>query len=148
MRKYKGVSVVFYTDGGEFVLQERGHFSKFGEEWSFFGGGVEAGESFEEAAKREIREELDHDLNTFTVHKDFINISPRKNKDEEFEQHSHIGVISSKVPNDFHNRPVNEGIGMKKFSYEDAIKLNMFPEAKYILDEMRLLIGNEKINNS
>lgn len=49
---------VFFTDDGKLVLQKR---SDCGE-WGFFGGLAELGESLEEAAVREIREESGYDV--------------------------------------------------------------------------------------
>lgn len=42
----------------ELLLQDRRDISKYGEEWSFFGGGIEVGEDSKTALIREINEEL------------------------------------------------------------------------------------------
>lgn len=49
---------VFFTDGGKIVLQKRSDCN----EWGFFGGLVELGESLEEAAVREVKEESGYDV--------------------------------------------------------------------------------------
>ena len=50
--------MAFYDDIGRILLENRKDISKFGEEYGFFGGGVEPGESKKQAVIREIEEEL------------------------------------------------------------------------------------------
>ncbi|MBU3905253.1 MAG: YdcF family protein [Nanoarchaeota archaeon] len=57
--------IVFYDKDGKVLLQERGSHSKLGEEWGFFGGKIEEGETPKQAIKREINEELNYDLKEF-----------------------------------------------------------------------------------
>lgn len=54
---------------GKFLLGKRKQEDKFGGFWEFIGGKVEHGESFEDALKRELREEIDCDskINNFIV---------------------------------------------------------------------------------
>jgi len=55
--------IVFYDDEKRILLQYRkGINSKFCEEWGYFGGGIENGETPEQAVIRETKEELDFDL--------------------------------------------------------------------------------------
>ena len=49
-------------DGGRILATQRGY-GEFKDKWEFPGGKVEAGESREEALRREIREELDTEIN-------------------------------------------------------------------------------------
>jgi len=62
MKSRNTAIVIFYTDDKKILLQSRKLIKKWGEEWSFWGGGVEAGETKEQAAKREIKEELNFNL--------------------------------------------------------------------------------------
>lgn len=55
--------VIFYNKKWEILFQNRKSISKIWEEYWFFGGGVEDGESFEVAIIREIKEELNLDIN-------------------------------------------------------------------------------------
>ena len=48
-------------DGGRILATQRGY-GEFKDKWEFPGGKVEAGESREEALRREIREELDAEI--------------------------------------------------------------------------------------
>lgn len=53
---------VFYTQDKRILLQDRHSISKAGEEWGWFGGGLEPGETPEQALIREIKEELTIDI--------------------------------------------------------------------------------------
>ncbi len=55
-------TVVFYDRQNRILLQGRRNISKFGEEWGFFGGSVEVGESPRETVIREVREELEYKM--------------------------------------------------------------------------------------
>ena len=60
MRKIEVVAAVLVRDGRVFATQ-RGY-GEFKDKWEFPGGKMEAGESREEALRREIREELDAEI--------------------------------------------------------------------------------------
>lgn len=49
---------IFYTPDKRILLQDRRDRSKVGEEWGFFGGSIEEGETPEQAMLREMQEEL------------------------------------------------------------------------------------------
>lgn len=49
-------------DGGRILATQRGY-GEFKDKWEFPGGKMEAGESREEALRREIREELETEIN-------------------------------------------------------------------------------------
>ena len=51
--------VLFYNSQGEILLQDRRSRSKWGEEYGFFGGTVEDGETPEQTIRRELEEELE-----------------------------------------------------------------------------------------
>lgn len=57
------VSIILFHDGeGNVLLQDRREISKHGEEYGFFGGKIEEGETPEQALKREMREELNLEI--------------------------------------------------------------------------------------
>jgi len=67
MKKIKCAGVIFVDENDEILLEDRRKISKHGEDWSFFGGSIEEGETIEEALAREVKEELgyilkDHDF--------------------------------------------------------------------------------------
>ena len=59
-RRIEVVAAVIH-DGGRILATQRGY-GEFKDKWEFPGGKVEAGESREEALRREIREELDAEI--------------------------------------------------------------------------------------
>ena len=60
----KKISVIlFYDKKGNILIQDRKQRSKWGEEYGFFGGAAEEGETPEETLKRELMEELELSLN-------------------------------------------------------------------------------------
>ena len=64
MENRKSIEVVAAVihDGGRILATQRGY-GEFKDKWEFPGGKMEAGESREEALRREIREELDTEIN-------------------------------------------------------------------------------------
>ncbi len=61
--KYRKISLVFFHDNkGNILIQDRKDISKFGEEYGFFGGGIEKDETPKQAVIREIIEELGIEL--------------------------------------------------------------------------------------
>ncbi len=66
MQKNKVKAVIaFYDSEGRLLLQDRHGISGAGEEWGFFGGSIEAGETPAQALAREIKEELGVEVGPF-----------------------------------------------------------------------------------
>lgn len=61
-KKHIEVVAAVIHDGGRILATQRGY-GEFKDKWEFPGGKMEAGESREEALRREIREELDTEIN-------------------------------------------------------------------------------------
>ena len=73
----KKVSVVlFYDSKGNILLQDRRERSKWGEEYGFFGGGVEMGESPKQTIRRELKEELELEDVKLTLFKRYMHVNP------------------------------------------------------------------------
>lgn len=64
MKKEINVSAVFMRDGQKVFLAQRPIEKHQGGKWEFFGGKLEIGEIYQEAAVREAKEELNLDLKT------------------------------------------------------------------------------------
>ena len=62
MKKEINVAAVFMKDGEKVFLAQRPMDKHCGGQWEFFGGKLEIGETHEEAAVREAKEELNLDL--------------------------------------------------------------------------------------
>lgn len=60
MFKRRVAVIIFYDEKKRILLQDRREISKRGEEWGFFGGGIEKDETPEEALVREIKEDKNH----------------------------------------------------------------------------------------
>ncbi len=118
--------VVFYTEDKKIMLQDRKSIKKWGEEWGFWGGGIEPDETKEQAAIREIKEELNYKI-----------------KVENLKYLGNITKILTRHNNSTDKRKitleilfkVNEGDGLSFFTIKQARKLKMVPELDHeVLD--------------
>lgn len=114
--------IIFYNGDGEILLQERGDRSKFGENWGFFGGGIEEGEELEEAVIRETEEELSYKLEDFK----YVGSYKSTFEGKTAERYIFTSEIGDKLT-DFDQK---EGKDMNFFSIEKARDLKMMPGDK------------------
>jgi mutator protein MutT len=116
--------IILFDRNGKILLQNRKIMSKYGEEWSYFGGKIESGESPEEAIVREIKEELEFNLKDFKFLKEYVAYAKLLKNGEmaEIKQHVFLQLINL---DDFDTMVLHEGDGMSWFSVEEAKKLNM-----------------------
>ncbi len=121
MKKIKKVSLVwFYNNKKEILLQERWDYSKYGEDWAFFGWHKEWEETPEETFIREAKEELDLDMRDF----DYKHLWEFVFEFPNLITHRNIFLIKTDLKDsDF---KVLEWIWAKYFSIEDARTLR-FP---------------------
>lgn len=113
MRIRKVALIVFYDAKKRILLQDRKGISKRGAKWGYFGGGIEDGESPEEAVIRETKEELNFDL------KDHKFIGIFKNKVDEdliVERYVFISPLKDKLS----KFKQIEGEGMQLFTLDRA----------------------------
>ncbi len=117
--------VVLYTEDKRILLQKRHSISKWGEEWSFWGGGIDEGETKEQAARRELNEELDFDVPKLeyigSVEKIMKHI-----KDMEL-WHITYELFVTLISSDLRQFHVREGDGLGLFSLSEARHLKMAP---------------------
>ena len=119
MKTRRVALIIFYDDKKRILLQDRRGISKRGEEWGYFGGGIDEGETPEQAVVRETKEELQYDL----------------------KEHRYVGRYTDEIPAHVIDRHVFiaplkdssqltqiEGKNMQFFTLEEALKLKMVSE--------------------
>ncbi|MBI5392723.1 NUDIX hydrolase [Candidatus Woesearchaeota archaeon] len=127
MNKKTNSIVILYTDDNKILMQDRRNIRKWGEEWVFFGGGVESGENKEAAAIREIKEELDFELKDFIYIGQIVGTVARyKPPHEQWQITSEIFV--TKVADDLSQFTVHEGLGAQFFTIDEIKKMNLAPD--------------------
>jgi len=104
MKTRRVAVVIFYNDKNQILLQDRTGYRRPGENYGFFGGGIENDETPEEALVREIKEELDYEISDFK----FLGVFSGKSDDLEVTMFTFISKI-----NDLSKFKQKEGIGMK-----------------------------------
>ena len=65
MQKRLQVTCGVIEKDGRFLIVQRGHSSRYALKWEFPGGKIEVGETLKECMKRELKEELDIDVEVF-----------------------------------------------------------------------------------
>lgn len=130
MNKFFGrhvVVIVFYDDRGNVLLQDRHKISKRGEEWGFYGGGMHDGETKENALRRELKEELNYEINNFKYLGDCVN----KLEDGYIVDRK---VFLAPIPENLKHLHDHEGEGYKIFPIAEAKKLKLIPGDEKIFD--------------
>lgn len=82
------VAVAVICRGGDVLLSQRQSNKKHAGLWEFPGGKFEPGESFEEALKRELREELGIEVTQFNALMDIFHTYP------EYSVHLRIAMVT------------------------------------------------------
>ena len=120
-------AVILKKDNKVLLVKEILEDSK--EHWIFPGGGVEFGETIEEAAKREIREEIGIDVNI----KDFLGFKEiiRPN----FDYHTVIFFfIAETLSNDISR--IDNVLDARYFTADEVKNVNMVDSASWAIEEM------------
>jgi len=111
---HRDVSLIIFYKDDKILIQDRRDMSKFGEEWGFFGGGIKAGETPEEAVVRETKEELSYDLKDFT----FIKKSNHRLPEVTFTVYAFAALLPALSSFD-----QKEGQGMRLVTESEIVKL-------------------------
>ncbi len=123
------VSALLYNPQGQVLLQHRddNEYTVFPGYWGLFGGGVEAGESLEEALDREIWEELEYRIQ----HKELWLIS------RELRASFHMFLVPIDVS--LNELILHEGQGFGYFEVAEALHtLKLPPVTRYALQTFAL----------
>jgi 8-oxo-dGTP diphosphatase len=112
------VAAIILEKEGKILLQLRGDDAPTNPgRWSFFGGGIEKGESEEEAVKRECFEELNYKLrNPKLILKENVIVNEKTD--------AIMSLFLEKYKED-QKLKLNEGKDMQWFAIEEALKLNL-----------------------
>ncbi|MBB1565266.1 NUDIX hydrolase [Candidatus Gracilibacteria bacterium] len=116
--KIKNVACALLVKDNKLLLQDRKSISKYGEEWSFFGGGIEDGENSKEALIREIKEELGFDISSWEISYlgEIVHYT-------DFGIEYHRFLYGIKIPENINIFDDKEGSGAYFFSLDEARKL-------------------------
>ena len=126
--------IVFYDKDNRILLQDRKGKAKRGEEWGFFGGGIEQGETPEQAVVRETDEELGYKLANFEYVGNYKNTLPDGFTIDRF-------IFASPLEDKLSKFTQKEGAGMQLFSIEEAKKLKMISGDYQALDLVAKYLG-------
>lgn len=119
MRIRRVALIIFYDDLKRILLQDRHGISKMGEEWGYFGGQIEEGETPEQAVLRETKEELRYELKEYRYVGRFTDTI----NDLTIDRYVFTAPLK-----DVSQLEQIEGKKMKFFSLEEALKLKMVSE--------------------
>ena len=120
--------IIFYDNKKRILLQDRRGISKLGEEWGFFGGEIEEGETPEQAIVRETKEGLSFDLKEYKYVGEYsyeIEESLKKKFINFYFDVVLCKVFIAPLKNDISKFKLKEGKKMKLFSLDKAEKLKM-----------------------
>jgi 8-oxo-dGTP diphosphatase len=129
----KNVSVlILFNNERKILLQHRTKDAPtFPDYWAFFGGGVEEGESAEQAVKRESLEELGYELTgprLFTAQKFFYN-------GDEYTKHVFVEQYNGK------GLTLGEGQGMGWFLAAETRDLMMNDHDRSVIDAIKSILS-------
>ena len=124
------ISLILFHDkeSKRVILQDRRRMNKWGEEYGFFGGQIEEGETPEEALKREVLEELGIQINNFELF------------EHRIQELGKIGirvekwVHLAKFP-DLNNLNVQEG-ELEILNFDEALKKSLVPGDNVVLEKI------------
>ena len=136
MEKIKVSMILFYDSKGNILLQNRKEISKRGEEYGFFGGHMEKEETPEEALKREIKEELNFDIENFSFFKRDQHLLPEINLDVT------RWVYLAQMP-DIKDLTVSEG-KPAFMKFVDSFNIKMVPRDIELLKEIYEYLNKNK----
>ena len=131
MEEHRCAIIVFYKKN-KILLQDRTLISKHGEEWGFFGGHIEKGETPEQALIREVKEELSYEVKNYKFFKEFK---------LKFYDNTKINYYVYIAPMPLLSKLKQiEGNDMKLFTIQEAKKLKMVKSDYTVLDDLEKIL--------
>jgi len=123
--KGEGVSAILINRDGQVLLQQRDDNPaiRYPAHWSLFGGTIENGESPVAAVAREVKEEIDFEMQNFGLFREFV-----QNNKREF---AFAGEISAGLD----QLTLSEGQGMNFFYPSQLKELQIRPDDKDTLEQ-------------
>lgn len=121
----QGVSAILINAKGQVLLQQRDDNPaiRYPGHWSLFGGTIEDGESPEAAVAREVKEEIDFEMQNFGLFREFV-----QNNKQEF---AFAGELSATLD----ELTLSEGQGMNLFHPSELKDLQIRPDDKDTLEK-------------
>ncbi|MGV8140828.1 MAG: NUDIX domain-containing protein [Candidatus Woesearchaeota archaeon] len=135
-------TLILYSKDKHVLLQHRdGGAPAFPNQWAFFGGSIEEGETLEDALAREILEELSYKVRNpkFMMTGQMSNIGADGEIYEGAEGPSHIFVEEYDETQEL---ILHEGDGMGWFDFSEIAHLHMVPHDKHFLKLLEHKIKN------
>jgi mutator protein MutT len=133
LMKERKASIIIFHDAQKRILLQKRAPNYFGAEWAFFGGGINQGETPEQAVVRETKEELGHDL---TEHSPIGTFRNQQTQDFVVELHAYIAPLR----NHLGSFVLGEGEGMQLFTLEEALKLRMYPGDDRVINKLKEIL--------
>lgn len=131
MKLRKVALIIFYDKDKRILLQNREGISKLGEKWGYFGGGIEEGETPQQAVVRETKEELNYDLKEFSYIGTF--------SDDVNGMRIEMDAYISPLP-DLSKFRQKEGKSMQLFSLEDAMDVLSAQRDKDVIKKLEKIL--------
>lgn len=125
------VGAILYNDAGEVLLQQRDDKPglRYAGCWTIFGGSVEDGENFDDAIRRELREELDLEV-PLALWLEYECPARTVRGEVVTTNHVYVGQMSR----DLNSLTLYEGQGMAYFTREAAAKHNLAFEQSWVVE--------------
>ena len=137
--RYGKVSMFTFVEDEKIFLQERGEYSKRGEEWSFFGWHLEWEEGFLEWCKREVQEELGIEI----WEEDITPIWIFSNTIHGVSEYKSYVYISKEYQKYKWYIKIQEWESWKFFTFEEAMRLKTFSHDYMVIDNIQRFLQNE-----
>jgi 8-oxo-dGTP diphosphatase len=127
-KEHNVATVMLLNENGEILLQKKDlGFKRWPGRWSMFGGGIESGETPEDAVRREITEELGLKLENLKLFKIF----PYEDTDRAGKMH----VYTASFVNEISDISLGEGAGFAFFAPSEIAGLRLIDHDDKIVKE-------------